>query len=809
LCIILGVLMSWAAFGGTDLPGLGSNHTARVLVIFDNSRSMRALPQNATDMYCAPNDDYFVTDAGVPLGIPEFPALNCGPGGATDMTRCRNKLCIGKSVMYNALDPFQGKIDIGVGSYFQYLRQTKTHFTRSANLQTICDYDVLAAPNETAVAAGSSSLSGGMADTFPNPPLFDFTGANNCYPTKWLRGCVDGNGGATPALRETPKSCVWTNNYVWSASYADHTIGQADTANIPWRKETCTNTECKNKNFQGGGSCTCSSNQGAFPTSNSVLSGPTPTNQMFTYTPVMGDLWNPGMMYQYWNADSYTYPSPWSGGCGGQDLSVPDCPANANANQWFTFETGPQSGNCMLGTTMNVNNGTWTAAGNGEPDTLCNAAESCDFTLQWDRTGPLQLTYRYANIGNGTVQNATPPWGANPGDGGMIPNCNQTAGPINGTTFADNEASATPTSCPGNISGYMGGATINGTHTLLGGNCASVPGGCDLSNGTQVHNDYTQYAYDNLAYTFLYNGVTPVAFQSTTTSTVDLYYDLGTGLMCPGPILPDGGMGNGDVPGTPFLFLNGQTHDSSGVTFKDCGPSGGPSDDGATRSWYCYGTLVAHEVQPDTGINTCHYQVTKRTMTASIYGCTWDRNEWDYQCGNGHFCGWQKHVQVWKPKYYETNWKTTGDEVIGRYKKTASNTAYGCNQTLAGGPPRTLPGGICPEQLTSGGPCGGGRKCLLKWAHDDTTDYSAPIYHGRLENFVGLPDGGGNFNAMETGDYDPNALNNYCLAPDHQVAPGPLGPIGTPNPTPLKAAQRDAMLDIDTESDPSVSADWC
>src|SRR5689334_22780610 len=73
----------------SDLPG-GNGDAPRALIIFDNSRSMLALPQNATDMSCAPTDDYYPG-----ISSPEYPvnvATSCGLGPPYDLSRCRNKL---------------------------------------------------------------------------------------------------------------------------------------------------------------------------------------------------------------------------------------------------------------------------------------------------------------------------------------------------------------------------------------------------------------------------------------------------------------------------------------------------------------------------------------------------------------------------------------------------------------------------------------------------------------------------------------------------------------------------------------------
>lgn len=174
------------------------------MVVFDNSRSMLSPPNAPFDQTCASRDDFWVGAGGAAISVPEYPLSSWAPTGAPgacedpaqppDKTRCRNKLCIGKSVMYDALDAYQSLVSIGFGSYYQYLR--KLEFAIGPTKFSRCEYDVIAGPGEWARASdhltygdtGALPLTAYVGPAAGAPvefyPLKDYN-ATTCYPTKW------------------------------------------------------------------------------------------------------------------------------------------------------------------------------------------------------------------------------------------------------------------------------------------------------------------------------------------------------------------------------------------------------------------------------------------------------------------------------------------------------------------------------------------------------------------------------------------------------------------------------------------------
>jgi len=119
------VLVHDSARAASEIPGLGSGALPRVMIIFDNSRSMILKPDDQFGDETWQFDDY-------------DPDNNPG-------AECLNKFCIGKKVMAATLPAYSSLTQMGLATYYQYL---KNDVIPSGGGTTDCTYDVLAAPGE-------------------------------------------------------------------------------------------------------------------------------------------------------------------------------------------------------------------------------------------------------------------------------------------------------------------------------------------------------------------------------------------------------------------------------------------------------------------------------------------------------------------------------------------------------------------------------------------------------------------------------------------------------------------------------------
>jgi len=157
--IIFVALASCAASSlarASDLPGFGTGVKTRVMIQFDNSRSMLLAPDPVSielgDLSHA-NDDY-------------DPDNN--PGGS-----CQNKLCIGKRAMSGVLSGYGSLLEMGLATYYQFERST---LIPSGGGWTQCSYDVLAAPGEVHSFRSYNDLGATVSCTptnCVNPPPYD------------------------------------------------------------------------------------------------------------------------------------------------------------------------------------------------------------------------------------------------------------------------------------------------------------------------------------------------------------------------------------------------------------------------------------------------------------------------------------------------------------------------------------------------------------------------------------------------------------------------------------------------------------
>ncbi len=804
--LVVTAVISGQAFAqaGSEFARLPND--PKVLIIFDNTPSMVGLPDQVTSLDCGRYDDFWSNPDGgayvpaeVPsppgFSVPEFPMANytypgTGAPGACDTSpsgadhkRCRNKLCIGKSVMYDALDGVASNVELALGTYYQYLR--KIEFASGGNLSTQCEYDVLAAPNEVAAQNpnGSTVFAPGTGTPYEFYPLVLAGSMPDCYATKWTNNqatthqCFDRTAGTAGTL-ETQKTCFNPagNPTTTAPTYADRAFASS-----------LVGPQVGFTNFNNGGT---------FPTG--------ADSQMLSWA-------NPGVQINPAGTNNYTYY---------YRNSFLRPPANAG-----TYETGPFPVSCA--TTYPTSGGWTTAAGPNGPTTvsnkwrrtdgqwtstgitaqnLCNATEPCDFTQQWERSTAGGTYQQTTNTAVGTVSTQCA--------GGAT--CAQT-GPAttttNGTFKYQGNSNA---DCSGANASYTGGV-LNGNATIPGCSATTPPacngssGPCDIAAGVKSGaNNITHYNLGAAA-TFQYDftGTTGLVNMGTgSTNSYDGYFSGPASGSCPGS--------SGDNPGTVSIqtFASTPTWTTAPPPVYDCnGPAGTPtSGNNAIRSANCEVTFLNHEVSPDTGTNRCHYRFTVRALTATYYTCQYQKRTWTYSCGTQYFCRWQKAVYHWKPLYYVTRWRTTGGELLGRIRpnvagnKTSSGSANFCTSgAFAAG---SLPGGKCPQYLTGAddAQCGGGRSCRLKWA--GAAGAPAPggggiesigganIRRGRLHNFVNASP-----NYDVTGDTFNNAsANRFCMAPDHDATAG----------NPVFMANRNPALDlVSTQTSGGGGTSWC
>ena len=148
LLLALTVIATGNLAHATDLPGFGAGVKSRVMIQFDNSRSMLLAPDPLSDALgdlSHVNDDY-------------DPDNN--PTGS-----CLNKLCLGKRVVSNLLPSYASLMEMGLATYYQFERTTRIP---TGGGVTLCNYDVLAAPGEVRTFL-SYTDQGAEFSCVPNP----------------------------------------------------------------------------------------------------------------------------------------------------------------------------------------------------------------------------------------------------------------------------------------------------------------------------------------------------------------------------------------------------------------------------------------------------------------------------------------------------------------------------------------------------------------------------------------------------------------------------------------------------------------
>jgi hypothetical protein len=120
--VVLAYLVSSVAFG-QSIPGLNAGTPPKVMVIFDTSKSMTLLPDK---------EFYSGLDGSVAYVYDDYDPTN-------PTAPCRNRFCVGKSVLSGTLPSYSDGIQLGLAGYFQY----RTKWQASPD-STTCQYDILA-----------------------------------------------------------------------------------------------------------------------------------------------------------------------------------------------------------------------------------------------------------------------------------------------------------------------------------------------------------------------------------------------------------------------------------------------------------------------------------------------------------------------------------------------------------------------------------------------------------------------------------------------------------------------------------------
>ncbi|MGQ0507532.1 MAG: pilus assembly protein [Myxococcaceae bacterium] len=723
---LMAAVVAAPASAQSDVPGTGASTFPRFMIIFDNSRSMQTLPSNDFDQVCAPNDD-FVPGSGVATNVASGSAQcsPASPGGtaADGPTQCRNKFCIGKSVMYDVLDSYASLSEVGFATYYQYLRRTNTTVPAGTRTTT-CTYDVLAGSGEIARTLPLNVPSSGSAQEFFS--LTDMRGT--CYPTKalakstsrWYRtphSCVDRTPG-TPALLETAKTCRWPNAatsplFSWTQNFADIIRYNDDFTGATMTPARYHSASTASDPYWAPNTVTAIADA-ALPGSASTV-----VKQVDTSSP---------------NVNYYLYSRYW------------DPVSSAARTRYATI--APSTG-CVAPGTIQVFSATpaaGTTAGlryGGVANWGCTAANPCEMTRRWTDTPASGTEFWYESMGTSYVSSTT--------YSGQT--CTQ-SGSASNTTLVDSRVSLSAPTCSATVSNLTSN-TVAGFTLSPASNCTSERP-CDLTGGASNTNTVTgRYAYDNGSYVVNISG-TNVPYSQVSSSTVTGYYDMS-------PSTPAGTRCQGY--GTANTTFTG-----SQLTGLSCSASGNNLSAG------CLATLVTAGNDAATGIEfigtseprtrRCNYTVTQRNFTATYYNCRYTRSQYNYNCGGLSVCQWQRTTFTWKPRYYRNEWLTVGGELLGTSTFSgaalpALGTDHLCGNAAAWNATDgfTDSPGVCPGTYVgaAGTVCAPPRVCKLTWRAAQSAGSPAVNFNsnGRLHNV-----------SASVTNFNNTAANRFCTAPD-------------------------------------------
>ncbi len=721
VALLTSSLVAPAALAQSDVPGTGSSTFPRFMIIFDNSRSMQTLPTNDFDDTCAPNDD-FTPGSGVvenlSSGSTRCNTTSTGGTQVDGITKCRNKFCIGKSVMYDVLDSYASLSEVGFATYYQYLRRSNT-MVPAATRNTTCTYDVLAGAGEIAKSTPLTNPATGSA--YELYALSDIRGscmASKAAATKttslWYttqHSCIDRT--ASALLLETPKTCRYpsgsaTPSFQWSQTFADIVRYNDDllgSPGTPARRHgpgTGTDPWWVVTSYTDFADAVLPS---TVSTVNTAYDASSPTVAYYLYS---------------------RYLDPVSSTAKTQYQTVAPGTGCVAAGTVQTFTATPTAG---------------TTAGlryNGSTNWGCTAANPCEMTMRWVDTPPSGTESWYESKGSPYTSTTSP-------NTGLSCTSNGTAT----TTLTDSRVSLTAPTCSATVNDLTTN-TVAG-YTLSPASGCSSTNKCDLTGGASNTNTNTGvYTYDNGSYNYSASG-TPVPYAVSSSSVINTYYDIPAA----------------SPAGTSCLGVGGtSTFTGTALNGLSCSTSG---------SHIGSGCLATHNMvagaDPVTGIQLigsseprtrrCNYTVTKKNLTATWYNCKYTRTTYNYNCGGLSICQWQRTTYTWKPRYYRHEWLTTGGELLGTTTYNppslpALGTDYLCGNawTTAG---FSSNAGVCPATYVDTGVCAAPRKCVLTWrntqsAGTPTVSFSS---NGRLHNV-----------SQTLANFNSSAQHRFCAAPD-------------------------------------------
>ncbi|MBX7115473.1 MAG: hypothetical protein K1X64_14180 [Myxococcaceae bacterium] len=723
ITLFAATLLAAQTFAQTeDVSGVGASLNPRVMVIVDNSRSMQATP--ADDYDVSYKNDKLTTGIMTDTGGGNYV---CTPTDPTVQANCRNKFCVGQCVLHNVFDPFDGILEFGFATYYQYYRRVSSLVTSGTGSSTTCYYDVLAGPNEDTTSASyteytanynsfwSKELNLGTAGncTWTNrttaPAYNSVTGAaynagsgsgytakpystreTSCTPT------------ATPANAEPAKTCTMISASASWLTDPAYPSSEGTFQHARYSNQTAAGVNMYSGTAHGYIERKCSGDNGGTCT-NTVATG---TYNLATPTPVSSYVFSTGIN---WNGSAYPQ---------GTSASVSD------GKTWYLYQISRYPDNTVAGVNMDLfrtqmaasqvcpavgtvvmfnPTATTTPAPNGAGTTIndpggtnrwsrCTATNPCKMTMvdTVAATAPTQVFYR--------------DWGVTGPTG--YTTYTRTSGPTASGTFNTTHNSLTPISCPAQTN-VGGGVYSNG--------CSASPLTCDLAAGTPVttgNTDTSKFSYAGTG-PFTSGGRTYSATGATSTLTV--FGDQFDSVTFPAGFPTNGRPGSDPAAACPASITTTTT--SAGLACNTANNLAGN----------CVLTLnvAASQVSPsEPKYVRCAYTRTTRNLSASwnTYNCQYNRNQWVYTGPvPPPLCRWQVTQYDWRVQAARYKWATAGGESIQQFSFTASTTANLCSG-VGGAQPAA-----CPTVIRPGDPLSltytscnkPGRECRLRWHNYD------------------------------------------------------------------------------------------
>ncbi len=774
LALTLCATSTWAQADTADLSGVGTSLSPRVMVIIDNSRSMEALPTDDYDF--SYRDDVLSNSIMVDQGSGNY---LCDPANATVQANCRNKFCVGQCVLHNVFDPFDGILEFGFATYFQYYRKVVSEVTPISVSTTSCLYDVLAGPNEdTSASAGAgadystsrkwfwskqTNLATAGQCTISNRltaanvhSIFGATSAtSNGYGSRAFAtnefGCAPL---ATPATTEPAKTCTALTTTVDQVftdtsfpTYSRSSTSEANTdralfthkrySNVmpsgaiitpkPYLNERCNTAIGSGCNVIAGTPPTTgnlpSTGATSFVFPASLPSYNANTNYDYSATdPTVND----GKTWYLYRTTSF--PDPASSTFVNSDLdyfrtvaptATNVCPAVGATDIFSPDPTNPASGvrYTTSATTWYTGNA-WTHFNN-----RCNSANPCKLTMV-DSPTPANTTQIYFMLPT------TPPAG-----GTLV-----TGSPFPSGTVSTTASTTNPGSCP-----------ARSNETALAGCSAGNP--CDLLAGTVVTNtnagsDTSKYTYDSAGTSYSSGGNTYNTTGTTSTATVNPTAWDPTNF-------PSAGRPGSSITAVCPATLTPNTAASG------CNTAGNHLGSRCTLTL----NVAASSVAGDPPMVQCRYTRTQYNLAAywNTYQCNYNRREWRYTVPGPRFCRWKVTEYEWRVDARKYRWASAGGEVVATTSISAGGASPGTNYCSSASQPPLCPNVLDNTLATTPATCKlPGRQCRLSWKAAAGSTAPLNVAKGRKANAVVLVSNSNN--------------DLYCRTADYQYTAGGITP---------------------------------